>query len=156
MLRNQIMGYLYFNNSMIKKFLKRFKMTKWKPTSTLIVTWKMLSKHDKGTSEDPTLYKILVGHFIYLTTKRWNIRYGVNLISRFMEIPKISQWQIGKIILRYILGTTNFGILYSTTNSISLLGYTKNYFAGNIDNRNITSGYAFHLGLRLISWLSKK
>jgi hypothetical protein len=44
--------------------------------------------------------------------------YGVNLISIFMDTPKNSHWQEGKILLRYIAGTMNRGILYSTSNNL--------------------------------------
>ena len=44
------------------------------------------------------------------------------LTSRFMESSKTSHWQLGKIILTYIAGTTIFFIMKSTTNYIFLVG----------------------------------
>ena len=73
-----------------------------------------------------------------------------------METPKNSHWEVGKTILRYIVGTINFGIMYSTKNYGSQVGYTYIDFAGSIDDRNSTSSYAFHLGSFLISWATKK
>ena len=72
---------------------------------------------------------------MYLTTTRLDIMYGVSLISRFMESPKNSHWQAGKRILRYIVGTMNHGILYSTLDDFQLVGYTDSDFAGNIEDR---------------------
>ena len=72
-----------------------------------------------------------------------------------METPKNSHWKVGKIILRYIVGTINFGIMYSTKNYGSQVGYTHIDFAGSIDDRKSTSSYAFHLGSCLISWETK-
>ena len=37
-----------------------------------------------------------------------------------------------------------------------MIGYTDSDWAGSVDDRNITSGYVFHLGPRVISWASKK
>ena len=47
------------------------------------------------------------------------------------------------MILRYIEGTTNYGILYSTSNRNSLIGYIDSDFAVSLDDRKSTSGYAF-------------
>ena len=67
--------------------LKRFKMLNCKPTSTPVATWLKLSKEDKGTKVDPSLFKRLVGNLMYMTTTRPDIMYAVSLISRFMETP---------------------------------------------------------------------
>jgi hypothetical protein len=58
--------------------------------------------------------------------------------------------------LRYIGGTINHGILYSTSNNLWLVGYTDTDFVGSIDDIKRTSGYAFHLGTRVVAWASKK
>ena len=73
-----------------------------------------LNRENTEKGFDSTIFKRLVGCLMYLTTTTPNIMYGVNLISRFMESPKNSHWQVGKRILRYIAGTMNHGILYST------------------------------------------
>eukprot|EP01018_Ginkgo_biloba_P013725 Gb_24397 [translate_table: standard] len=70
--------------------LKRFKMLNCKSTSTPMATGLKLSKEDKGTNVDPTLYKRLVGNLMYLSATRPDIMYAVSLISRFMETPKDS------------------------------------------------------------------
>jgi hypothetical protein len=93
---------------------------------------------------------------MYLTATRPDIMFAVSLISRFMETPKEMHWQVGKRILRYIAGTTRYGILYSSTKNNCLIGYTDSDFAGSLDDRKSTSGYVFHLGSGAISWASKK
>lgn len=47
-----------------------------------------LEKNPIGKKIDNTLYKKLVGSFMYLTTNRTNIMYSVNFISIFKEHPK--------------------------------------------------------------------
>ena len=93
---------------------------------------------------------------MYMIATRPNIMYGVSVISRFMESPQNSHWQVGKRILRYIVGTTGYGILYSKANNFGLIGYTDSDFANSIDDRNSSFGYIFHLGLGTMSWASKK
>lgn len=48
-------------------------------------------------------------------TTRLDIMQGISLIFIFMETPKDSHQREGKIILRYIAGTTNCGIMYAST-----------------------------------------
>ena len=97
-------------------------MENHKPTNTPVVTGTKLSKDDEGTTMHPTLYKSLVKRMVDLTATRIYIMYEINLSYRFMEIPKTSHWQGDNRILRYIVGTINFGIMYSTTNSSYLVG----------------------------------
>ena len=73
-----------------------------------------------------------------------------------MESPKDSHWQEGKIILRYVSGTKDFGIMYSTLENFKLIGYTDSDNGGSIDDRKSTSGYTFHFGTGVVSWDSKK
>lgn len=136
--------------------LKRFNMMNCKSAPTPIVTGLKLSKDDKGTEVNPTLYKKLVGSLMYLTATRPDIMYGVSLISRFMESPKVSHWQAGKRILRYVSGTKNYGIQYSSSKEFKLIGYTDSDSVGSIDDRKSTSGYVFHFGTGVVSWSSKK
>jgi hypothetical protein len=97
------------------------------------------------------VFKTLVGSLMYLTMTRPDIMYGVSLISKFMETPKESHWKEGKRILRYVNGTIDFGIRYSTLEDFKVIGYTNNDFGGNIFDRKSTSGYTFHFGTGMVS-----
>ena len=136
--------------------MKRFRLINCSPISTPVVVGTKLNRENTEKGFDSTIFRRLVGSLMYLTTTRPDIMYGVSLISRFMESPKNSHWQAGKRILRYIAGTMNHGILYSTSNDLQLVGYTDSDFAGNTEDRRSTSGYAFHLGTGVIAWASKK
>jgi hypothetical protein len=126
------------------------------PAETPIPLGTKLSKNDEGRTVDSTLYKILVGSLLYITTTRPNIMYAASLVSRFMESPKDSHWKMEKRILRYATGTLNFGLWYTKSDSNQLSSYTDSDFAGNLDDRKSTYGHVFHLDLNLISWASKK
>jgi len=134
--------------------LKRFRMLNCKPAATSMSTGIKIRKYDEGSYVDPTLYKRLVGSLMYLKSMRPNIMLVVSLISRFMETPKSTHWQAGKRILRYITGTIDFGIRYTSRLNFELIGYTDSDFAGSIDDRKSTSGYVFSLGSG--AWASKK
>jgi hypothetical protein len=136
--------------------LKRFRMLNCKPTATPMATGIKLRRYDEGSYVDPTMYKRMVGILMYLTTTRPNIMFVVSLISRFMETLKSTHWQVGKRILRYLVGTTDFGIRYTSSLNFELIRYTHSDFAGSIDDRKNTSKYVFSFGSRAVAWASKK
>jgi len=49
-----------------------------------------------------------------------------------------------------IIGIIGYGILYFSTNSDLLVGYTHSDFASNVNDMKRTSIYVFHLGLDAI------
>jgi len=98
--------------------LKRFRMMNCKLAPTPIALGTNLNKEDVGYNVDPSLFKILVGNIIHLTATRPYIMYILSLISRFMDSPKDLHWQVGKIIIRYIVGTSGYDILYSKTSNV--------------------------------------
>eukprot|EP00253_Pinus_taeda_P031084 PITA_31084 len=136
--------------------LKRFNMQNSKAAVTPIAVGLKLTKEDSSNDLDPKLYKSIVGSLMYLTATRPDIMHAVSLISRFMERPKETHWPAAKRILRYVNGTKGFGILYSSSETFRLTGYTESDWAGSVDDRKSTSGYVFHMGSRAISWASKK
>ena len=73
-----------------------------------------------------------------------------------MQQPHESHWKSTKIILRYILGTIQFGIHYSAGASPLLIVFTDSDWVGDPDDRNSTAGYVFTLGSRPITWYCKK
>ena len=131
-------------------------MSNCKTSPTPLIIDLKLRKDDDGSLVDPTVFKRLVGILMYLIATRPNIMYGVSLISRFMESSKDSHWHAGKRILRYVSGTKDLSIMYSTSENFKLIGYTNSDNGGNIDDRKSTSGYAFHFGTGVVSWASKK
>eukprot|EP01018_Ginkgo_biloba_P027335 Gb_24906 [translate_table: standard] len=136
--------------------LDKFKMTNCKSVSTPLSLGEKLIKDDDSSKVDPTIYRRLVGSLMYLTSTRPDIMYAVSLVSRFMQDPSETHFRVAKRILRYVNGTCNFGIWYTSSDVFGLVGYTDSDWAGSIDDRKSTSGYAFNLGSGVISWSSKK
>jgi hypothetical protein len=149
-------GIFIFQTKYANEVLKSFRMLNCKPTATPMATRTKLRKYDEGSYIDPTLYKMLVGILMYLTTTIPDIMVVVSLISRFMETPKSTHWQAGKRILRYIARTTDFGIRYTSNLNFELIVYIDSDFVGSIDDRKSTSGYVFILGSGEVAWASKK
>ena len=74
-----------------------------------------------------------------------------------MSNPSKQHWVGVKRILRYIIGTLNFGLKFSADDKEPLIyGYSDADWAGDIETRRSTSGYVFQIGNSTISWCSRK
>ena len=73
-----------------------------------------------------------------------------------MQTPHESNWKETKRILRYIRGTIQFGIHYSTEGKPLLVGFTYSDWVGDPDDQKSTAGYVFNLGSGPITWTCKK
>eukprot|EP00253_Pinus_taeda_P017055 PITA_17055 len=149
-------GVFISQDKYVEAVLKRFNMQNSKAAVTPTVVGLKLTKEDNNKDFDPKLYKSKVGSLMYLTATRPDIMHAVSLISIFMERPKEIHWQEAKRILRYVNGTKEFCILYSSSESFMLTGYTDSDWAGIVDDRKSTSGYVFHMRSGAISWASNK
>lgn len=58
--------------------------------------------------------------------------------------------------MRYINGTNDYGMLYSHESNSILVGHCDTDWAGNANDRKITSEGCFFSGNNLISWFNKK
>ncbi|KAG6537922.1 hypothetical protein ZIOFF_003025 [Zingiber officinale] len=139
-----------------REILKKFRMDNSKSINTPVECGVKLSKHDEEEKVDPTFFKSLVGSLRYLTCTRPDILYAVGLVSRYMEDPTTTHLKIAKRILRYIKGTIDFGLLYSTSNHFKLEGYSDSDWGGDIDDRKSTTGFVFFMGDTAFTWMSKK
>lgn len=59
-------------------------------------------------------------------------------------------------MLRYIRGTTSYGIKYSSYPETKLIRYSDSVWEGSVDDMKSTSGYTFSLGFSVFSWCSMK
>ncbi|KAI3730927.1 hypothetical protein L1987_62108 [Smallanthus sonchifolius] len=139
-----------------KDILHRAAMDSCKPVATPVDTQSKLSDSSGPLFDDPTTYRSLAGALQYLTFTRPDITYAVQQICMHMHSPRIDHWHALKRILRYIQGTSEFGLLLGPTPQLSLLAYTDADWAGCPDTRRSTSGYCVYLGDNLISWSSKR
>jgi hypothetical protein len=98
----------------------------------------------------------LVGSLLYLIHTHLDLSFVVGLVARYMQTPHESHWKEAKRILRYVHGTVQFGIHYSSGGTPLLVGFTDSDWAGDSDNRKSTAGYVFSLDLGPITWACKK
>ena len=98
----------------------------------------------------------MIGGLQYLTHTRPDIENAIGIVARFQGDPREAHYVAVKRIFRYLKGTPKFRLWYDKSNDFTLYAYTDVDWAGSMDDRKSTSGGAFFLGGRLVSWLSKK
>ena len=140
----------------IKEILKTFRLEDSKPVSTPMVTSLKLSKNDELANVNPTLYKYMIGKSQYVVHSRLDIALVVGIVARFSTNPRENHSMTIKRIMRYLKGTEEHGLYYKKNEKFELRAYTDVDWARNIDDSKSTSGGAFFLGKRLVTWTSKK
>ncbi|XP_050936263.1 secreted RxLR effector protein 161-like [Cucumis melo] len=98
----------------------------------------------------------MIRSLLYQIVSQPDIAYVVGICARFQSDPRISHLEAVKRILKYVHGTSDFGILYSYDTTSILVGYCNVDWADSSDDRKSTSRGCFSLGNNFISWLSKK
>ena len=115
--------------------------------------------HDAVTGSDlmdPTQYQKLIGSLLYLVHTRSDICYAVSALSQFMSSPKHIHWIAAKHILRYLKGTQDYGLRYTSGGGVLLHGFSDSDWVGSVQDWNSTSGLCFSMGFVLVSWSSRK
>ncbi|XP_051132509.1 uncharacterized mitochondrial protein AtMg00810-like [Andrographis paniculata] len=138
------------------ELLRRFGMDKSNYVHNPMALGVKLNKDEDGVKVDKTYYKQLVGSLMYLTATRPDMMFVVSLASRYMENPTELHLKVVKRALRYLKGTSGFGIFYKREDDDGLIAYTDSDYAGNVEDRKSTSGYVFLLSSGAISWSSNK
>ncbi|KAF5466020.1 hypothetical protein F2P56_015979 [Juglans regia] len=94
-----------------------------KPSKIPIDQNHKLSKSTGTPLADPTPYRQLNGHLLYLTITIPDINYLTQVLSQFMDHPSTSQLVVAHKVLRYLKNAPGQGLLLSSTSSIQLKGY---------------------------------
>src|SRR3978361_384577 len=144
--------------------LERFGMADCKPISTPMQPNTRLSRSQAPqTPEEVQFMKTVpylaaVGALMYLaTTTRPDIAYTVGYLARFNSNPGLAHWQAVKHLLRYLKGTTDYGITYAPDpNSSELFStFSDADHGGCKDTGRSTGGYLVKIGSGVVSWSSK-
>jgi hypothetical protein len=136
--------------------LRRFHMDDCKPAPSPFQSGVNLTSTCTSPEVDATLYRQLVGSLLYLTYTRPDLSFDVGLVSQYMQTPHESHWNATKRILRYVRGTVQFRIHYSSRGTPLLVGFTDSDWVGDPDDRKSTEGYVFSLGSGPVTWAYKK
>ena len=117
-----------------------------KPMAILLVShWR---KIDASLSNrfDPTLYCQLIGSLMCLVNTRPCIIFVINSLSEFMVDPRRVHWMVAKHILRYVIGTMEYGLVYERRGSVLLEGFTDVNWERGVKDQKSTSSCCFRIG----------
>ncbi|XP_019414086.1 PREDICTED: uncharacterized protein LOC109325899 [Lupinus angustifolius] len=127
-----------------------------KPVPTPMVKHINLHDQDSTLFHDPLLYRQLVGRLLYITNTRPDLSFATQQLSQFMTNPTTRHHQALTRVLRYIKNSLGQGLLYPTTSTIQIKGFTDSDRASCPTTRRSISGFCMFFGDSLVSWKSKK
>eukprot|EP00253_Pinus_taeda_P002873 PITA_02873 len=110
--------------------LKKYGMEDCAPMSTPMTTSCKQSKDDDSPLVDATHYRSMIGALLYLTATRLDIMQAIGMVGRFQSAPKQSHLLDVKRILRYLKGTSDFGLWYPKNSTLIVTAYTDVDWAG--------------------------
>jgi hypothetical protein len=135
--------------------MKKFNMAKLKPVSTPTSMAMALDPDENGKTIDQREYRIMIGSLLYLTATRPDILFAVSLCACFQASSRSSHRTTVQQIFRYLKYTLEFGIWYSASSSLNLVGFCDADFAGCGIDRKSTSATCHFLS-SLVCWSAHK
>ena len=150
----------------ITKLLQRAGLENCSSVDTPMVAGSYLSKSDcpnetekLSMADEQTTYRSILAAIIYvLTWTRPDISFAVSKLCRFMHNPGHKHLQALKRLLRYLHGTSSYGLVYSFEKpplKSGVYGYYDASHADCTDTRRSTLAYYFFFEGCPISWNSK-
>ena len=142
----------------VENLLTRFGMENSRPVSTPLEPGvKYYKSDDNDVLFDVSTYQRAISSLNYAALcTRPDISAAVGVLSQFMSKPNETHWSGVKRILRYLRGTSTYGLMYDGSGGTKLVGFSDADWAGDINTRRSTSGYAFQLGNSTITWSCRK
>ncbi|XP_050157447.1 uncharacterized mitochondrial protein AtMg00240-like [Malus sylvestris] len=121
-------------------------MESCKPANTPCKPHSQMLLNEGKPLQDSTLYRSLVGPLQYLTFTRPDITYAVNSVCQFITAPTDVHLISVKRIIRYLQGTIECGITYSTDFAMHLTTFSDADWVGDLNTRRSVTGYVVYLG----------
>jgi histone deacetylase 1/2 len=151
-------GILLTQEKYTRDLLHRVNMSNCKPVNTPMSSSEKLSIHEGDTlgPADASQYRSIVGALQYLTLTRPDISFAVNKVCQFFHMPTTVHWSAVKRILRYLKFTSGTGLRIHRSLSTLVSAFSDADWAGCLDDRRSTGGFAVFLGSNLISWNARK
>lgn len=118
----------------------------------------LFDKDDGNAHEDPPFpFSSLIGELLWLAMNaRPDIAFAVQVLSRSLKNPKDCHWTAAKRVVRYLLGTSELALQYSSQASDKPICYTDADWARDPSDRKSMSGYVFLLAGAAVIWKVKR
>jgi len=111
--------------------------------NTLMVKKLKLLNDDYSERVDVTLHRHIIGSLMYLTNTRPDICFSMNTLSQYMVEPRHVHLVVTKHVIRYLKGTLDCGLRYTTDSEFTLCGFTYLDWEGIVEDRNRTLRHCF-------------
>ncbi|KAH9738248.1 reverse transcriptase Ty1/copia-type domain-containing protein [Citrus sinensis] len=115
--------------------LSKANMLGSKSCTTPISVSKKLRKDLGNPFENLSLYRSIIGSLQYVTLTRPEITFTVSNLSQFLAVHTVLHWQACKRLLKYLQGTTYFGLQFHHSGSFSLTVYSDANWGYDPDDR---------------------
>jgi hypothetical protein len=140
------------------EILHKAGMSNCKPVKTPLTSSEKLSINNGKilSEEEATKYHGIVGGLQYLTLTCPDISFAVNKACQFLPKPIDHHMTVVKRILQYVRHMLSNTLKFHRSSSLKLSAFSDADWAGCLDDRRSTSGFAIYLGTNLVSWSLRK
>ena len=146
----------------VVKLLKQSNMHDCKSVTTPCLPGDKFSKEQSPTTEEGknamrlVPYRETIGKLLFLAkSTRPDILFAITSLSRFNSNPGPIHWTGVKRILRYLKGTSDFGILISKQSDVQPQIFSDADWGNDVDTRKSVSGFCLMVGDTVVSYKSK-
>jgi len=134
--------------------LEKFGMAECNPIGTPLEVGLQLVKANE--SDDALPDREAVGSLMYLMVgTRPDLAFAIGKLSRFASCYGKEHWAAVKLVLPYVKGSVDKGMVYNKSASDNLQGFGDADWGDDYETRRSTTGFMFIFGGAAVSWDSK-
>jgi hypothetical protein len=149
-------GYYLSQRKYIHDLLDRVGHTDHRSVDTPMEFHTRLCATDGVPLEEPTRYRHLVDSLVYLSITRPDISYVLHILSQFMSTPTSVHYGNLLRVLRYLCGTIDRRMFFSSSSSLQLHAYSDATWGFDPSNFKSLSAYYVFLDSTLIVYKTQK
>ena len=113
--------------------------------------------------DDSLPYMQLVGMLLWMTKTRFDIRFYLSYLCRYMSRYDKTLYNLAAKVVKYLKGTPAYGLVFNEgpgltpdyDKGVSMQFYVDSDFAGNKQNRISITGFCIFYNNCLVSWKSR-
>lgn len=117
------------------------------------------SNEGSDSSFSSTIYQQCIGSLQFLVSStRPDVTFAINFLSRFNARSKQQAWAAVKRVLRYLTGTSDVRIRYTTGKDDNCYPYvfSNSDWAGSESSYKLTTGYVVMMSYVPVAWRSQR
>jgi len=140
-----------------EKVLQDFGFRDSKPVATPMLEQNLVPHEGPVDLSRQKWYRQAVGSLNHLAVStRPDLAFSMSRLSRYLDNPSSEHEIALKRVFRYLKGTIGHGLTFQACeNEPFVYGYSDADWAGDVETRKSTSGYAFFVAGGLVSWKTR-